>query len=141
MSDLKLLNAMVNDMAWRGARNKVIAQNIANADTPGYQAQDLAPRNFKDLLAITTSRPTLRSAAEGVAKTHDGHMDVGGTTLAKTVRERPARDPYEVAPAGNSVILEEQLLKASENHTGYTFTANLYEKYTNMIKAALKAPQ
>ena len=52
-------------------------------------------------------------------------------------RDGPDKDTYEVAPAGNAVILEEQLMKVAETQSDFRLATNLYNKHLSMIKTAL----
>ena len=134
--DLNLVQAMVQRMNWMEQRQKVLAQNIANADTPNYQPQDLVKQDFKDLLGSSTSTVSLSGVS--VAGTNSQH--IGGHTSSgdATYDAKNQRKAYEVAPAGNAVVLEEQLLKMNENMTDHRFISNLYQKNISMLKAALK---
>lgn len=139
-NDLNLMKAMVQDMKWREERQKILAQNIANADTPDYKPQDLTPLRFKDLLrSSTSSLPTQTLGASSLAATDKQHLSVGGRSSSNmTAKAKDSRDTYEVAPAGNAVVLEEQLLKANENMVGHRFTTNLYQKNVDMLKMTLR---
>lgn len=150
--NLTLLNAMVQKMDWLEERQKVIAQNIANADTPGYRPNDVTPIDFKSILGKATQTPSLAgglsgigagaasSATSGLALTNAAHLNVGGTsTSAAKPQERQQKHPYEVAPAGNAVVLEEQLLKMNETYTDHRFITNLYQKNIDMLKTAIRS--
>lgn len=144
--NLTLLNAMVQKMDWVEERQKVIAQNIANADTPGYRPQDLTAIDFKSMLASSSSKLSLGTsgvpspAAAGLATTQSNHMSSGGTLAGgSNPQSKEERNPYEVAPAGNAVVLEEQLLKMGENYTDHRFITNLYQKNIDMLKTAIRS--
>jgi flagellar basal-body rod protein FlgB len=149
--NLTLLNAMVQKMDWLEERQKVIAQNISNADTPGYRPNDVMPIDFKSLLSKSTSSLSLgaasaaggikmASAAQGLAVTNSAHMNLGGTQNAGAkAMAKQDKHPYEVAPAGNAVVLEEQLLKMNETYTDHRFITNLYQKNIDMLKTAIKS--
>lgn len=150
--NLTLLNAMVQKMDWLEERQKVIAQNIANADTPGYRPNDVTPIDFKSILGKATQTPSLASglsgigagaassATSGLALTNAAHLNVGGTSSGGTKpQERQEKHPYEVAPAGNAVVLEEQLLKMNETYTDHRFITNLYQKNIDMLKTAIRS--
>lgn len=143
MQDLTLMSAMLTKMNWMEERQKVLAQNIANADTPNYEARDVKPLDFKNLLNSSTSSVSLGASApvpaSGLAKTDPKHIGAGGSAAIGGKPGTGAENsPYEVSPAGNAVILEEQLMKMSQNYTDYQFTSNLYQKNMNMLKTALK---
>ena len=50
LEKLSLFSIVKQRLAWLGRRQEVIAQNIANADTPNYQALDLKPLQFRDMV-------------------------------------------------------------------------------------------
>jgi flagellar basal-body rod protein FlgB len=129
--DIGLFKALAAKMDYLNQRQKVIAQNIANANTPGYKPNDLSPVDFGAVLAQTTGDATVRPVT-----TNPMHMTPGGNALAdpKVVQNKK---PYEVTPTGNAVIMEEQMVASSETMTDYNLMTNLYLKNVNMIKTAL----
>lgn len=144
MQDLTLMSAMLTKMNWMEQRQKVLAENIANADTPDYQAQDIKSLDFKNLLQSSTSPVSLgagaaSAAASVLAKTDAKHIGAGeSATIGGKSATGAEKNPYEVSPSGNAVILEEQLIKMNQNYTDYQFTTNLYQKNMDMLKQALK---
>lgn len=142
--DLTLMSAMLRKMDWLEERQKIIAQNIANADTPGYKPLEVKPIDFKELLGGSASKLSLAvGAADAGAATMQTtapmHIEADGSTAGG--QKLPAgkqKKPYEVAPAGNSVILEEQLLKMNENYSDHAFVSNLYQRNIMLLKSALK---
>jgi flagellar basal-body rod protein FlgB len=132
------MNAMLQKMDWIEARQKVLAQNIANADTPGYQPQDIAKPDFKMMLDSSASKLPMRSV--GMAVTDPKHITSGGASAGgSNVKPKNEKKPYETSPSGNAVVLEEQLLKMNENKTDHEFITNLYEKQVQMIKQSEKS--
>lgn len=123
---LPLFSAMSKRMAWLGQRHQVLAQNIANADTPGYAAQDLKEPQFGVLLRGAGGRLTMVTTAAG-------HL--GGATSAKPAVEKSADS--ERKTSGNSVVLEEQMMKVSKTAMDFQLATNLYRKHIGMIKTAL----
>ena len=141
--NLTLMQAAIQKMHWHEERQKVLAQNIANADTPGYKPQDIDPLDFKELLESSTSKLSLSvAAASGVAAgqlaaTDPKHLGLGGSAPGKLVA-KSQKNPYETSPSGNSVILEEQLLKMNQNDTDHRLTTTVYQKSLDMMKSALR---
>ncbi len=126
---LSVLSIIKKRMAWLGHRQEVLAQNIANSDTPGYKARDLKAFKFDELLRR-------ENAGIGMTTTEKNHL--GGQR--KRVRDfgtAEDRKPYETAPNGNSVVLEEQMAKMSENSINYSLASELYKKHMGMIRMAL----
>jgi len=119
-------------MDWLNQRERVLAENIANSDTPDFIPRDLDGSKFGRLLqsqllpvAPTTTQPThLRGTVVS-----DGP--------AKTVAQRLT---YEASPSGNAVVLEEQLNKVSETQSAYQLMTNLYRKHMDMFRMALRGP-
>lgn len=127
---LPLFAMMSKRMAWLADRQQVLARNIANADTPGYEPRDLVPLGFKELAQTSLAgfRPTV---------THPAHIAGSPGTRNKGFAETVQKDPVETTLSGNAVVLEEQLMKASQTAMDYEATTNLYRKHVSMIKDAL----
>ncbi len=126
---LPLFSLMSQRLAWLGKRQQVLAHNIANADTPGLRAQDVKEPKFKEVLRGTSP------SAVRMATTHVTHMGGrrGRSQTYKIVEDRSA----EVSLSGNSVALEEQVMKVTKTAMDHQVTVNLYRKHIAMIKTAL----
>jgi flagellar basal-body rod protein FlgB len=123
-----IFKLMKDKMSWSNQRQEVLAQNVANADTPGYKPRDLVQFDFRKEL-----RDTAKLEMAGTASSH-----LTGTLPEnqgfKSGRERSV---YETAPAGNAVVLEEQMMKVGQNSMEYQSTVNLYRKQLALLKTAL----
>jgi len=124
-----LFSIVKRRMAWLGHRQEVLAQNIANADTPGYKARDIEKFEFKDVLKR-------ENAGLQMAATVKSHMG-GQRKRVRDYAEAEDRKPFETSPNGNSVVLEEQMAKMSETSVSYQLTTELYKKHLGMIRMAL----
>jgi len=138
--DLTIMSAMLQKMDWLEERQKVIAQNIANADTPGYRPMDVKEPDFKSMLKSST---TMQAATPKpmMAATDAKHIQTETATQLQQADVPPPsrqKNPYEIAPAGNAVVLEEQLIKMNANYSEHAFISNLYQKNMNMLKDSLK---
>ncbi|GGY50833.1 flagellar basal body rod protein FlgB [Parvularcula lutaonensis] len=122
---ISLFQTMTHKMDYLGVRHTLLAQNVANADTPGYKSQDL--KTFSQ--ALRTVKPA------GMLATHGNHMvaNLGNTTFREDTRVQG----WEVAPSGNEVTLEEQMIKAADNGRDYQLTTQLMKKHVSMLKAVL----
>jgi flagellar basal-body rod protein FlgB len=128
----KLLSAR---MSWLSQRQAVLAQNIANADTPDYQPRDLRAKDFEKLAAGFAGRPTRLA----ISRTNIDH--ILGKALARIgLGGEVQREVYETAPDGNAVILEEQTAKAGRTALNHQLASNIYKKYVGMVKTALGSP-
>jgi flagellar basal-body rod protein FlgB len=112
-------------MQWLGAHQQVVAENIANADTPGFKARSVSP--FAEMVDGARSG--------GVKTTHVGHIAGGGQTGG--VRVTSDETPWENSIDGNSVVLEQQTLMASEISENYQLAAQLYGKGHQLLTLAV----
>lgn len=116
-------------MDWLGQRQTVLAQNVANADTPHYKPQDLTERSFLQAMRSSESR-----GAPG--KTHAHHIDTA-MNAPRDPRQREQKERYETAPSGNAVVLEEQLVQVQETQMQYAALTSLYSKQMLFFRLAL----
>jgi flagellar basal-body rod protein FlgB len=109
-------------LTWLGQRQKIIAQNIANADTPNWRSRDIAP--FASYLSgAGTVAPVL---------TNPAHLQGTLPSLATQTQRPPER-----APDGNEVSVENELIKVAQNDTTQALTGNLWKSYMGMVLTAL----
>ena len=109
-------------LSWIERRQAVLAQNVANASTPGYVAKDLQP--FDKALAGATS---------GLSTTQPGHL-LGVTSSSQLDRRHHAS---ERAPDGNAVSLDDQLTKIADTDQAQALAINLYHAYLGMFRSAI----
>lgn len=132
MGNMNIIDAIGAKINYLSHKQEVISQNVANADTPGYAARDLTPVDFGALVGVKES-----SAGQmKMALTNTGHMGTGGAR-AGTAKVTLQKSTYEVAPAGNAVVLEEQLVNANKTRMEYDLMVNLYTKNMQLMKTAL----
>lgn len=127
---LTLFSAVKGRMKWLTQRQEVLAQNIANADTPKYRASDLKAFEFRDVLR--------RENAQVSMSVTDASHQPGARRRIRDFAEREERKPFETSPNGNSVVLEEQLAKVNETHTKHQLVTQLYKKHLTMISTAVR---
>jgi len=131
--NIALFKALGSKMDFLNQRQRVISQNIANADTPGYRPHDLVPVDFDRVLKDVTDSTKIPGVYMKV--TDEGHSR--GIGDVDDPRSRKQKDTYEVAPAGNAVVMEEQLINAGRTVTDYNLMTNLYQKNIAMMRTAL----
>ena len=130
LENIGLFKAIGAKMDYLNQRQRVIAQNVSNADTPNYQPMDLKPVDFGSVLKGVTNQRSVR-----IETTNQRHMP--SPNQIRDPREDEQRETYEVAPAGNAVIMEEQLLNAGRTVADYNLMTNLMQKNVGMIQIAL----
>lgn len=129
-SQLGLFRLTAQRFRWLEQRQEVLAQNIANADTPGYLPNDLIP--FERHLA-QQARAGVGHLAPTV--TQSGHLP--GRGGGEETPEARMRDVYDVAPSGNEVVLEQQLMQVTETAMQHQMASGLYRKHLGMIRMAI----
>lgn len=128
--NIGLFKALNAKMQYLDMRQKVLAQNVANADTPGYVPKDLSKVDFGRVLQKVTKENRVL-----VDTTNPLHMPPGGQI--EDPKNRAAKLVYEVAPVGNEVSLEEQMIKTSQNTMDYNLMTTLYQKNVNLLRTAI----
>jgi flagellar basal-body rod protein FlgB len=106
----------------------VLAENVANADTPGFLARDLAPLKTDQLVAPP--------GAVVLARTEPGHLG-GATSVASDGFAAQRETRYDIRPTGNGVTLEDEMLKVAANQMDYQAAASLYSRSLGLFKTAL----
>lgn len=128
LGDIPLFGMIKDRMHWLTERQRVLSQNVANADTPGYAARDLKKQNFGAVL--NAHGPVLKPV-----RTNEMHIGPGGATGTKPKSEE--RPDSETTPTGNSVVLEEQMIKVAETQVDYEMVTGLYSKSLGLLRTAL----
>src|SRR5262245_20545533 len=98
ISDLPIFSMLRTRMNWHQERQRLLAQNVANADTPGYRSRDLTPLDFGRQVQQASGQLQL-------ALTAPGHLTASGGTGSSFGVERSGK--YDVKPMGNAVNLED----------------------------------
>lgn len=113
-------------------RQQLIAENIANASTPGYRPRDVDTSGFERMLASTSGG----HGGVTLARTNPGHMTSSGPSAAHVV----TRDDSETTIDGNAVVLEEQMARAAETRMSFETGIALYQKGLELVRMAARAP-
>jgi flagellar basal-body rod protein FlgB len=127
LSHIPLFAALNKRMSWINERQVVLAENVANVDTPGYKAQDLKPADFSKLVSATTGKL-------GMLVSDPGHLrpssQIGGDyEMTKT--------EGQTTTTGNNVQLDEQAFKVSQNASDFSLMETLYRSQLSLVKMAL----
>lgn len=132
----KLSNALQfqqQALALREQRQRVLADNIANADTPNYKARDF---DFKAELQRATAQ---HSAPVGVAKTHAGHMSLTPSTRAQV--DMMYRTPDQNRLDGNTVDMERERVAFLENSLRYQADIQFMDDKISGLRKAMQPEQ
>jgi flagellar basal-body rod protein FlgB len=121
---IDLFNLAEQRLVWADRRQAVLAQNVANANTPGYKPHDL--RAFADMLG--------GSKATEPVRTQPNHLSgSAGRGAPGEVVDRA----HTQSPDGNGVTLDEQLLKVADTATTHQLVTTIYKTYLGMFGTAL----
>ena len=136
LGSIPLFSLALDKMAWLNKRQEVLAHNIANADTPNFQPQELDPLDTRAALSSVGARTTGQFALMPVA-TDPAHIIGPSGAHSGEPRVEGEKKPYETTIAGNQVVIEEQMVKVAETQANFEMATNLYKKYIDMMKMAL----
>lgn len=130
--EIPLFSMLRSRMSYLGDRQRVISENVANADTPRYTPHDLKPFSFEAHVKV---------AGAGVAQavTQPRHMqapNAKGPSAAKAV----AIHDSETTLDGNSVVLEDEMMKLTDSRMNYDAAVSFYQKSVDMLRMALRKP-
>ncbi len=131
LENLGYFKSIHTRMNWLNQRQQVLAENVANANTPGFRAQDLKEPNFEDLLRRTVAPVAMRTTS--------GKHLLGGINAGKV--DFQTRDAGAVADkSGNSVNLEAEMMKVSKTTADHELMSNLYRKGIDLMRVAISRP-
>ncbi len=125
METLALFSLASQKASWLSTRQATISANVANANSPGYRAQDVTP--FSSVL----SHLQLNMAA-----TAPGHIQPTSASGAKA--KVKSGDSWDVVYSGNSVNLEQEMMKAGETSSAFSLNTNIVRAFHQMLMNAVK---
>jgi len=131
ITDIPILSMLRTRLSWSQERQRVLAENVANSDTPNYRGRDLAPPKFQEPTSVSAGAVSTVS----LVRTENGH--IGGTGLSGSGFSTDFKGNYEVRPTGNSVSLEDEMMKVAANQMDYQAATAVYSRSLNLIKVAL----
>jgi flagellar basal-body rod protein FlgB len=126
IGSFSLFQAMADKMRWHQARQSLLAENVANSETPGFVGRDLKPFTFDDQAQSAASVAMTTTAPGQIPLVTDSSGGFGIDSAG-----------YEVSPAGTAVTLEEEMMKVSANDIDYQTVTALYSRSMRLIRTAL----
>jgi|ERR1700688_430556 len=131
ITDIPILSMLRTRLEWAQARQKVLAENVANADTPNFRGRDVAAPKFEEPAQVATTAVTTVS----LTRTESNH--IAGVGQSESAFRTESGGNYEVRPTGNAVNLEEEMMKVAANQMDYQAATALYTRSLNLLKIAL----
>ena len=141
ISDIPVLSVLRTRMQWHQERQRVLAENVANAETPGFRPRELAEprptevRSTMAAAALSSTPTTTLSAAYGLARTDEAHFALSSGSVGGFASTN--KNDYETRPTGNAVNLEDEMLKVSANQMDFQAAAGLYSRSLSLLKTAI----
>jgi len=105
VTDLPLVAMLKTRLHWHQTRQKLLAENVANADTPGFKPKELKAPGLA---------PARGAAAVSVERTNAAHLSLAA---ARPGEDAVLASRFEVTPSGNAVSLEDEMMKVSQNQS------------------------
>ena len=127
VTDLPLVAMLKTRLHWHQTRQKLLAENVANADTPGYIERDLEAYQFDEQLKSVATISTSATSPLHISVTSGGRDTRFGADSA----------PFEITPSGNGVTLEDEMMKVAGNDMDYQAVTALYTRSIRILKVAL----
>jgi flagellar basal-body rod protein FlgB len=130
VSDLPIFSMLRTRMHWHQERQRVLAENVSNADSPKFQPKDLKPLDFGPQATAggRAGGPIALAATDPAHITGSAGSNAFGT-------DRPAK--YDVRPSGNNVNLEDEMMKVASNQMDYQAAISLYSRSMGLFRTAL----
>jgi len=135
-SDVPLFSMLRTRMRWHQDRQKLLAENVANADTPGYRARDLAAPSFASMARGMASATGSASIGAGPTRTDARHIQTASSSQQTRFDVR-RNTGVVTTPDGNRVNLEDEMLKVAQNQMDYQAVAGLYQRSLGLIRTAI----
>lgn len=136
LDDIPVFATLKSRMNYLADRQQVIAQNVANSDTPGFTPMDLKP------FTVPSASGASALALAPVAVTLTSTMHIATPTSAgANAADKPVDSPdSETTLNGNSVVLEEEMIKMGQARTDYDAAVSFYEQSLQLLQTAAKLP-
>jgi flagellar basal-body rod protein FlgB len=129
IGELPVFAALKQKMNWHQTRQGLLAENVANAETPGYRGRDLKAFDFADHVN------QFSTAQISTVSTNSKHVSIG---MSNTNGFSPnSMNNFEITPEGNGVTLEDEMMKVASNQMDYQAATTLYTRSMRLIKTAI----
>jgi flagellar basal-body rod protein FlgB len=121
LSDLPLFALADRRLDWVDTRQSLLARNIANADTPHWRSRDVKP-----------FAQALRQVSVTLARTDPAHLEPPRSRAFGA-----GAQVTELAPDGNAVALDKELVKVADTDAVHELVTNLNKKYQNLLRTTI----
>ena len=123
---IHLFEVAAQQARWLSTSQSVIASNVSNASTPGYKSQVVQP--FSEVMDKTQLQ---------LASTNASHLELDPIQAqAASIKDET---PWEVTDSGNSVSLEQEMIKANDVNRSYALNTSLVKAFHGMLMASVRS--
>ena len=134
LSDIPLFSMLRGRLGYLNERQKIISENVANADTPNYRPHDLKPFSFEVQVKAAASSAGVQ------AMTQPGHMQAPNARRSLSGSKPIRAADSETTMDGNGVVLEDEMIKMTDARMNYDAAIGFYQKSLGMLRTAIRAP-
>jgi len=125
IGDVGIFSMLRTRMQWHQDRQRILADNVANSDTPNFRPRDLAELKFDAFGPVVPGASLMRTS-------------VGHQSETQSESTFPRTDSgFQIRPAGNAVSLEDEMMKVARNQMDFQTVTALYNKSLGLIKLAV----
>ena len=126
MEAIHLFELAAKQARWLSQSQATIAGNVSNANTPGFKAQSVRP--FAEILDQTQLQ---------MASTNANHL--GLSPAQQQAAALKPDDPWETSDSGNTVSLENEMIKAGDVQRDFALNTNVVKAFHAMLMQSVKS--
>jgi flagellar basal-body rod protein FlgB len=126
IADIPIFSMLRTKLQWHQERQRLLAENVANADMPEFKPSDLAAPKFGVEASAVAPVALMRTSPAHLASADDAasfELQHGGS--------------FDVVPTGNAVTLEDEMMKVAANQMDFQAATALYTRGLGLIKTAI----
>jgi flagellar basal-body rod protein FlgB len=126
IADIPIFSMLRTKLQWHQERQRLVAENVANADMPEFKPSDLAAPKFGVEASAVAPVALVRTSPAHLASADDAasfELQHGGS--------------FDVVPTGNAVTLEDEMMKVAANQMDFQAATALYTRGLGLIKTAI----
>ncbi len=121
-----VLDLAARQASWLVTRENLVAQNVANANTPGYRTTDLSP-----------FEAAIQTASLPLTTTSPMHISIGESEF-QPAPDEVATTKSDTFLSGNNVSLESEMMKGGEINRSYSLNTAVVKAFNGMLQQSTK---
>ncbi len=125
MTPVSLFDLAARHNDWLAIRQRAVAENVANANTPGYTAKAVEP--FEAVLE-----------SQRVALTQTSARHLAASSDAFGSYDAESKDTWQVKHSGNTVSVEQEMIEGSSVASAYSLNVNVMQAFHRMLLSAVR---